>query len=177
MRKPILRNAARRAPSDSPQAPALFAERREPRQPHALDVGETVVRSLGVGMAVASTAFAAYMIADVDRKPEFAGLEHLSIYSRPSVLAARRAQTEVADARSKVDFTPVGSIGDAKSEPTLPGYAMLEMRGGSALIQTPNAIIRISPGDVVAGLGRITSFERRGEKWVVVTPSGIIAGN
>jgi hypothetical protein len=177
MRKPILRNAARRAPSASPQAPALFAERREPPRPHALDVGETVVRSLGVGMAVASTAFAAYMIADVDRKPEFAGLEHLSIYSRPAMMAARRAQTQVADSRSKVDFTPVGSIGDTKDEPTLPGYAMLEMRGGSALIQTPNAIIRISPGDVVAGLGRITSFERRGEKWVVVTPSGIIAGN
>jgi hypothetical protein len=179
MPKPTLRNEARRAPSETPQAPApaLFAERREPPRPRAHDVGETVVRSLGIGMAVASTAFAAYMISDVDRKPEFAGLEHLAIYSRPTILAARRAQTQVADSRSKVDYTPVGSIGDAKNEPTLSGYALLEMRGGSALIQTPNAIIRISPGDVVAGLGRITSFERRGEKWVVVTPSGLIVGH
>ena len=101
----------------------------------------------------------------------------MSIYSRPTTLAARRAQTQVADQRSKVDYTPTGSIGERNSSRRLPGFQLLEVRAGTALIQTPNSIIRVTPGDVVAGLGRVTAFERRGEKWVVVTPSGIVTGN
>lgn len=180
MRKPTSRTeTTRRAPPDIAKAPAagLFAERRERPRPQARDFGETAVRSVGIGLAVASTAFATYMISDTERQPQFAGLEHLSIYSRPTTLAARRAQTQVADQRSKVDYTPTGSIGDAQQQPAIPGFQLLEVRAGTALIQTPNSIIRVTPGDVVAGLGRVTAFERRGEKWVVVTPSGLVTGN
>lgn len=180
-------DAARRAPSAP--APALFAERRSSPQSHARTAGETVVRSVGIGLAVASTAFAGYMISDNERSPQFAGIEHLSIYSRPATLAAQRAQTQVAQtqpqsesrpqlqAQAKVDYAPVGSIGESPQTPTIPGFHLLEVRGGAALLETPNAIVRVSPGDVVAGLGRITAFERRGDKWVLVTPSGIVAGN
>jgi hypothetical protein len=188
-------DAARRAPSAPAPAPAVFAERRGPPRPRAQTMGETVVRSVGIGLAVASTAFAGYMISDTERRPQFAGIEHLSIYSRPATLAAQRAQTQVAQAQpqpqapsrsqtqmqmqaqAKVDYAPVGSIGESRQEPTIPGFRLLEVRGGAALLETPNAIVRVSPGDVVAGLGRITAFERRGDKWVLVTPSGIVAGN
>lgn len=166
-------DSTRRPPQEA--APGLFAERRTAR-PRALDVGETVVRTVGIGLAVASTAFAGYMISDVERQPQFAGLEHLAIYSRPAAIAARRTQT--ADARSKVDFTPVGSIAESQPhEAVIPGFRLIEMRGGAALLETPNAIVRVSPGDIVVGLGRITAFERRGDKWVAVTPSGIVVGN
>ncbi|BGE87258.1 MULTISPECIES: hypothetical protein [Methylosinus] len=149
------------------------------------------MRSVGIGLAVASTAFAGYMISDNERSPQFAGIEHLSIYSRPATLAAQRAQMQIAQtqpqtqsesrpqlqAQAKVDYAPVGSIGESPQTPTITGFHLLEVRGGAALLETPNAIVRVSPGDVVAGLGRITAFERRGDKWVLVTPSGIVAGN
>lgn len=169
---------ARRLPAGAKQrfATALFADRRRPPRPPAREFGETAVRAVGVALAIGSTAFAAFMISDAERKPQFAGIEHLAIYSRPTVIAAQRAQTQVADQRSKVDYTPVGSIAE-QQEPTIPGFLLLEVRSGAALVQTPNSIVRVSPGDVLAGLGRITSFERRGEKWVVVTQSGIVVGN
>jgi hypothetical protein len=160
------------------KAPALglFAERRLSPRPRTRDFGETAVRSIGVGLAVASTAFAAYMISDTERQPQFAGLEHLSIYSRPATLASRRAQTQLAEQSPKVDYTPTASIREAQP-PRAAGFQLIEVRDGTALIQTPNARVRVIRGDVIAGLGRVTALERRGEQWVVVTTGGLVSGN
>jgi len=157
--------------------PPLVAERRLPPSPPARGIGEIAVRAAGVGLAVVSTAFAAYMISDAERQPQFAGLEHLSIYSRPTVVAAKRIQTQLADQRGKVDFTPVGSIGESQSEASVPGFSLLSVRSGVALLQTPNAIVKVSPGDLVEGLGRVSALERRGDKWALVTSGGVVIGD
>jgi hypothetical protein len=157
--------------------PPLVAERRLPPSRPARGFGEIAVRTAGVGLAVVSTAFAAYMISDAERQPQFAGLEHLAIYSRPTVLAAKRFQTQMADQRGKVDFTPVGSIAEPQSDASVPGFSLLSVRSGVALLQTPNAIIKVSPGDLVEGLGRVTALERRGDKWSLVTTGGVVVGN
>ncbi|WP_018264587.1 hypothetical protein [Methylosinus sp. LW4] len=156
--------------------PHLFAERRTPPMRPTRDIGELALRTVGVALAVVSTGFAGYMISDAERRPQFAGLEHLAIYSRPTVIAAKRIQTQIADQRGKVDFTPVGSIGEAQSEVGVPGFALLSVRSGVALLQTPNAIIKVSPGDLVEGLGRVTALERRGEKWALVSSAGVVIG-
>lgn len=157
--------------------PPLVAERRTPPMRPARGIGEMAVGTAGVGLALVSTAFAAYMISDAERQPQFAGLEHLAIYSRPTVIAAKRIQTQVADQRGKVDFTPVGSIGEPQSEASVPGYSLLSVRSGVALLQTPNAIVKVSPGDLVEGLGRVTALERRGENWALMTTGGVVIGN
>ncbi|WP_159725952.1 hypothetical protein [Methylosinus sp. Ce-a6] len=173
-------DATRRTPPiEKPKAapPPLVAQRRTSPSGPKLAIGEAAVRTVGVGLAVVSTAFAAYMISDAERQPQFAGLEHLAIYSRPTAIAAKRMQTQIADQRGKVDFTPVGSIGESQSEAGVPGFSLLSVRAGVALLQTPKAIVKVSPGDLVEGLGRVTALERRGEKWALVTTGGVIIGN
>lgn len=177
-------DATRRTPPNAkpkiappPPPPPLVADRRTPPTRPAREIGEMAVRTAGVGLAVVSTAFAAYMISNAERQPQFAGLEHLAIYSRPTVIAARRIQTQVADQRGKIDFTPVGSIGEAQSEAGVPGFSLLSVRSGVALLQTPNAIIKVSAGDLVEGLGRVTALERRGENWALVATGGVVIGN
>lgn len=177
---PISRpDALRRMQSGSKQSGRERAPRGRARPDRpAREPGEMIVRSFGVVLAVASTTFAAYMISDTERQPQFAGLEHLSIFSKPAVSAARRTQTQIAaDQHNKVDYTPVGSISEQRQDKAVPGFVLLGVRSGTALIQTQNMIARVSPGDVVEGLGRITAIERRGDKWVVVTPSGLIVSN
>lgn len=140
--------------------------------------GELAVRSLGVALAIASTAFAAYMISDTERRPQFAGLEHLTIFSKPSHPGAHRAPAQAAgDPRKQIDYTTVGSISERRQSRAVSGFTLLGVRFESAVIQTPTTILRVSQGDLVEGLGRVTAIERRGEKWVVVTPGGLIVGN
>lgn len=171
-----LRRFRSRLPAETARAPH---ERATTSYRRLHDPGETLVRSAGVVLAVASTGFAAYMIADTERQPQFAGLEHLAIYARPNMSAAtRRTQTQLAaDQQNKVDYTPVGSISEPRQEQPVPGFVLLGVNSGTALVRAPTAIIRVAQGDIVQGLGRVVSIERRGDKWVVVTPSGLIVSN
>lgn len=176
---PTTRPDARRtsAIKNAKVTPPRVAVRSASRSRQTFAIGEAAVRAAGVGLAVVSAAFAAYMISDTERQPQFSGLEHLAIYSRPTTIAAKRIQTQIADQRGKVDFTPVGSIGEPQSQAGVPGFSLLSVRSGVALLRTPSAIIKVSPGDLIEGLGRVTALERRGEHWALVTTGGVVIGN
>lgn len=148
------------------------------RQEHGR--GEIVAQSLGLALAVGSATFASYMISNNEREPQFAGLEHLAIFSRPAGSITPRAPTEsqpIDNRQSEADYTPTGSISRSKRDLPVRGFVLLGATSGSAVIRGPNGVARISEGDILHGLGRVTAIERRGEKWVVVTPSGLIVSN
>lgn len=140
--------------------------------------GEFFLRSAGIVLAISATAFAAQMISTPDRVPTFAGAEHLSIFSRPSVLAARRDLENgalFAARKNGVDYTPVGALDDRTAPVNLAQYSLIEANQTHALIRDPRgSIVRVMRGDVVAGVGRIDSIERHGKRWAVVTTNGII---
>jgi hypothetical protein len=48
--------------------------------------GELMLRGVGLSLAGLSTAFAIHMISNEDHVPEFPGIEHLSIFSKPSLI-------------------------------------------------------------------------------------------
>ncbi|MBI1867223.1 MAG: hypothetical protein HYS06_02835 [Methylocystis sp.] len=163
-----------------PQAQGFARERANVSRWREYCRGETVVRSLGLALAVGAATFASYMISNNDREPEFAGLEHLAIFSRPTTSIIRRMPAEkqtAAGGQSEMDYTPVGSISSAKRNLPVRGFVLLQATSDAAVIQGPNGVARVSQGDILRGLGRITAIERRGEKWVVVTPSGLIVSN
>ena len=58
--------------------------------------------------------------------------------------------------------------------PTVPGLVVRDVEGGTALIEGRGGLFEISQGDVIPGVGRVESIERRGKEWVVVTPRGVI---
>lgn len=135
---------------------------------------EALVHTLGVVLALASAGFASTMIMDADRKPQFAGLEHLAIYSRPTTLSSRRssrAETSVASRQAEIDYTPVGAI---SADSVATNYTLLAATAEYAIIRGPLATVRLERGDVLPKLGRVTSIEHRAEGWIVVTESGQI---
>lgn len=74
---------------------------------------ESAMRIVGLVLAIGAAAFASHMISDTDRVPQFAGLEHLSIYSKPTRSSARRVETERQTASLRnpaIDYAPVGAI-------------------------------------------------------------------
>lgn len=58
---------------------------------------------------------------------------------------------------------------------TIEGWTVLDVRGGMAVLQGPDGVRTVTPGDTVPGIGRIDSIVRWGNRWIVATANGLIA--
>src|SRR5579883_606260 len=84
-------------------------------------------------------------------------------------------QKDATAASPGVSNEVTGSI--EKQHPTEPirGWYLLEIRNGSALVESKQGMRQVAPGDSLPGAGRVERFEKRGREWAVVTDQGIIA--
>ena len=58
---------------------------------------------------------------------------------------------------------------------TIPGWTVVDVRDGTAVLEGPDGIRMAARGDTIAGLGRVESIVRWGNRWVIATASGLIA--
>jgi hypothetical protein len=58
---------------------------------------------------------------------------------------------------------------------TIPGWSVVEVRDGTAVLEGPEGVRMAARGDVIPGLGRVDSIVRWGNRWIVATASGLIA--
>jgi hypothetical protein len=58
---------------------------------------------------------------------------------------------------------------------TIPGWSVVEVRDGTAVLEGPEGVKMAARGDMVPGLGRVDSIVRWGNRWIVATASGLIA--
>jgi hypothetical protein len=64
----------------------------------------------------------------------------------------------------------------AETRPTtIEGWTVLDVRGGTAVLEGPDGVQTAARGDTVPGIGRIDSIVRWGNRWIVATASGLIA--
>jgi hypothetical protein len=58
---------------------------------------------------------------------------------------------------------------------TIPGWTVVDVRDGTAVLEGPDGIRMAARGDTIPGLGRVESIVRWGNRWVIATASGLIA--
>ena len=58
---------------------------------------------------------------------------------------------------------------------TIEGWTVLDVRGGTAVLQGPDGVHSVTLGDTVPGIGRIDSIVRWGNRWIVATANSLIA--
>jgi len=58
---------------------------------------------------------------------------------------------------------------------TIPGWTVVDVRDGTAVLEGPDGIRMAARGDTVPGLGRVESIVRWGSRWVIATASGLVA--
>lgn len=70
------------------------------------------------------------------------------------------------------------SISEPKPEPKKPpvvqGWSLRDVQSGIALVQGPQGLFDVEPGDPLPGLIRVEAIRREGGRWVVVTNKGWI---
>lgn len=58
---------------------------------------------------------------------------------------------------------------------TIPGWTVVDVRDGTAVLEGPDGIRMAARGDTVPGIGRVESIVRWGSRWVIATANGLIA--
>jgi hypothetical protein len=58
---------------------------------------------------------------------------------------------------------------------TIEGWTVLDVRGGTAVLEGPDGVRMATRGDTVPGIGRVDSIVHWGSRWIVATASGLIA--
>ena len=78
---------------------------------------------------------------------------------------------------ANITLTERGPIAPApETRPTtIEGWTVLDVRGGTAVLEGPDGVRMATRGDTVPGIGRIDSIVRWGSRWIVATASGLIA--
>ena len=95
---------------------------------------------------------------------------------KPSAMAASAVFAAQANA-NPVAMAARPSLAPApETKPTtIPGWSVVEVRDGTAVLEGPDGIKMAARGDMVAGIGRIDSIVRWGNRWIVATAHGLIA--
>ena len=58
---------------------------------------------------------------------------------------------------------------------TIPGWTVVDVRDGTAVLEGPDGIRMAAHGDSIPGLGRVESIVRWGNRWIVATANGLVA--
>ncbi len=138
--------------------------------------GDSLVQGIAVSLAVASGSFAIYMVAQPPKDPLIPGIEHLSLYSKPRVIADRRREQEpFTHAGGEVDYTATSAIAEQERSKIFDDLFVLEGTAMEALIATRNGVrLRVRKGDYVSIVGKVQEIRFRKMRWEVLTTKGVI---
>jgi hypothetical protein len=115
-----------------------------------------------------STASAAGASLSVKPQATSTGGGHLS--AGPSSTASPATPANITPTE-RGPMVPV-----AETRPTtIEGWTVLDVRGGTAVLEGPDGVRMATRGDIVPGIGRIDSIVRWGNRWIVATANGLIA--
>jgi hypothetical protein len=149
-------------------------------------VGSALVAGLGLGWACGANVTTFNSIIQTEtpsrRVPEIKS-------SGKSDGARRTASTSglqtppavgaVSPASTQANTLPIARepmVPVAETKPTtIEGWTVLDVRGGTAVLEGPDGVRTAARGDTVPGIGRIDSIVRWGNRWIVATANGLIA--
>ncbi len=82
-------------------------------------------------------------------------------------VAAPAAKSRVAEAKPTISRPP--------EPPTVEGWRLRRVVDGDlAIVEGPDRVIEVVPGDTIRGVGRVHDIKKIGGRWAVLTASGLI---
>jgi hypothetical protein len=77
---------------------------------------------------------------------------------------------------AKTEETPTKLTATPETRPTtIPGWMLREVTNGTAVLEGPHGIWRVTEGQNVPGVGRVDSIVHWGNRWIVSTSKGLIS--
>jgi hypothetical protein len=99
-----------------------------------------------------------------------------SIPKPPVLLPAARPASQANATSSSVIAMRQPPVAAPETRPaTIPGWTVVDVRDGTAVLEGPDGITMAARGDTIPGVGRVDSIVRWGSRWVIATANGLIA--
>jgi hypothetical protein len=152
--------------SNPPSAQMLDTQKRDRRQLHG-----TIVREI-----------APNVLTEAPQNPNVSSASTTSVNTAPlsrlaskNSMVAPRPMTSTAatvkDVRAPTNLAPT-----PETRPTtIEGWTLREVVNGTAVLEGPNGIWKVTPGQTVPGVGRVDSIVRWGNRFIVATSKGLIS--
>jgi hypothetical protein len=93
---------------------------------------------------------------------------------KPSTLLPGAARPATSPAAAIAMRQPLVAAPETRPA-TIPGWTVVDVRDGTAVLEGPDGIRMAARGDTIPGLGRVESIVRWGNRWVIATAGGLIA--
>jgi hypothetical protein len=88
-------------------------------------------------------------------------------------IATRQVEQNTKQAMPSLSTKDQSILAGPQTTPTtIADWTLREVINGTAVLQGPTGILRVTRGDTVPGLGKVTSIVRWGNGWVVATSAG-----
>src|SRR3954451_23609322 len=162
------------------------------RQRTIVLVGSALIGGLGLGWVCGANIAIFNSITQVEtpsrRVPEIRSSGKSDAVRRTASVSPAGARTEAAPPSPRFSVDPAGTpanmppiarepmVAVAETRPTtIEGWTVLDVRGGTAVLEGPDGVRTAARGDTVPGIGRIDSIVRWGNRWIVATATGLIA--
>jgi hypothetical protein len=98
-----------------------------------------------------------------------------SIPKPPVLLPVARPSSQAnAGPSAALAMRPLVAAPETKPA-TIPGWTIVDVRDGTAVLEGPDGIRMAARGDTIPGVGRVESIVRWGSRWVIATAAGLIA--
>jgi hypothetical protein len=107
------------------------------------------------------------------QNPNVSSASTKSVSTAPLSRLARKDSTgaTVKEVRTRTKLTPT-----PETRPTtIEGWTLREVVDSTAVIEGPNGVWKVTPGQTVPGVGRVESIVRWGNRLIVATSSGLIS--
>jgi hypothetical protein len=153
------------------------------RKPTVILVGGALLVGVGLGWIGAQNSAAFNPVGQVEtprRLPEIKSsgkgdsVRRTSSASPAEVPLAKAGPTPGTLANTAPPARELVAVPETKPT-TIAGWTVLEVRGGTVVLEGPDGVRTAVRGDIVPGVGRIDSIVRWGNRWIVATASGLIA--
>jgi hypothetical protein len=113
------------------------------------------------------------IVREIAEAPQNPNVSSASTSTAPLSRLARKDSTgaTVKEVRTRTKLTPT-----PETRPTtIEGWTLREVVDGTAVIEGPNGVWKVTPGQTVPGVGRVESIVRWGNRLIVATSSGLIS--
>lgn len=112
--------------------------------------------------------------ASISAKPAVAWADGVHLSANASSTASQAVQADMTVTGSIAPSGPLMPTPETRPT-TIEGWTVLDVRGATAVLEGPDGVRMAARGDTVAGIGRIDSIVRWGNRWIVATARGLIS--